>query len=362
MIQPRTNTTTYDTVIVGQGLAGSLLAWQLIQNKQRVLIIDNGHISSASRPAAGLLNPVTGQRLVKSRHVDEYLPVAISMYKALEDFFGKTFFYPKKMLRLLKSDKELPALEKRKADSAYHEYLGEQFPPNHNAMLKDSSGSFQQLHTGYLDTVSLLDTLSDFFQQNGSYHKEQITPEDIHLSDHHVQIKELTTQKLIFCEGYKATVNPWFSWLPFKPAKGEILTLKTEDKLPDEIINAGKWLLPTENGYFKVGATYQWDPLDEQTTTEARDELLGFMNDLFRDPVAYELVLQKAGVRPCTKDTEPFTGLHPKYPRLGIFNGFGSKGSLTIPYHAIAFTDYLQGSGTLMPEADIQRHWNHNDS
>ncbi len=81
------------------------------------------------------------------------------------------------------------------------------------------------------------------------------------------------------------------------------------------------------------------------------------MNDLFRDPVQYEVVLQKAGVRPCTKDTEPFTGLHPEHSRLGIFNGFGSKGALTIPYHAISFSDYLQGSGALMPEADIQRHW-----
>ena len=357
MIQSSSNTTMYDTVIIGQGLAGSLLGWQLIQNKQRVLIIDNGHVSSASRPAAGLLNPVTGQRLVKSRHVDEYLPVATSMYKALSDFFGETFFYPKRMLRLLKSDKELPALEKRMADSAYSEYLGEQFPPNHNTMLKDSSGSFQQLHTGYLDTVSLLDTLSDFFQQNGNYHKEQITPEDIHLSDHHVQIKELTTRKLIFCEGYKAMVNPWFSWLPFKPAKGEIMTLKTNNKLPDEIINAGKWLLPTENGYFKVGATYQWDPLDEQTTTEARDELLGFMNSLLRHKLEYEVINQKAGVRPCTKDTEPFTGLHPEHPMLGIFNGFGSKGSLTIPWHAEQFAGHLLENTKIMPESDILRYW-----
>ena len=70
----------YDTIIIGQGLAGSLLGWQLIQDGQRVLVIDDGHRSAASRVAAGIINPITGQRLVKSWHVDQFLPEAEKFY------------------------------------------------------------------------------------------------------------------------------------------------------------------------------------------------------------------------------------------------------------------------------------------
>ena len=72
-----------------------------------------------------------------------------------------------------------------------------------------------------------------------------------------------------------------------------------------------------------------------------------------------KLVRHEAGVRPCTKDTMPYIGLHPQYPRLGIFNGFGSKGSLMIPYYAKQFSAILQGKQIDIAEADIRRYWPH---
>ena len=34
----------FDTLILGQGLAGSALAWQLIEAGQQVCVIDDGHL------------------------------------------------------------------------------------------------------------------------------------------------------------------------------------------------------------------------------------------------------------------------------------------------------------------------------
>ena len=64
-----------DYLIIGQGLAGSLLAWELIQRDCKVVIIDNGK-ENASQVAAGLINPITGMRFVKSADVDTLLPAA----------------------------------------------------------------------------------------------------------------------------------------------------------------------------------------------------------------------------------------------------------------------------------------------
>lgn len=351
------NTRAFDTVILGQGLAGSLLGWQLIQQGQQILVIDNGHTSSASRVAAGLVNPVTGQRLVKTAHVDEYLPVARLLYKTLEEYFDRCFFHPKEMLRIFRSENEKLVWEKRKKDTAYQAYLGDQFEPNQHTLVQDPLGSFKQLHTGYLDTVFLLDALRDYFQSTERYLKSTIDYRDIKIQDNCVRINDINTRRLIFCEGYKATENPWFSWLPFKPAKGEILTLTTDEPIPIEIINAAKWLVPLSENQFKLGATYQWQPLDEQPTEEAKDELIAALNKILKQLIIIDVTEHKAGVRPCTKDTAPFIGLHPEYKQLGIFNGFGSKGSLVIPYQSKRFSDYLQGTESIMPETDIQRYY-----
>ena len=55
----------FDTLILGQGLAGSALAWHLIEAGERVCVIDDGHCRSSTRVAAGLINP-SYRRLVNA--------------------------------------------------------------------------------------------------------------------------------------------------------------------------------------------------------------------------------------------------------------------------------------------------------
>ena len=75
----------YNYIIVGQGLAGTLLAYFLLQAGQRVLIIDENTEGGASAIAAGVINPVTGRRIVKSWRIDEFLPFAKNTYQSIEN-------------------------------------------------------------------------------------------------------------------------------------------------------------------------------------------------------------------------------------------------------------------------------------
>lgn len=101
-----------DTLIIGQGLAGSLLAWELAHRGERILVIDDEHASASSTAAAGLINPVTGQRMVKTVGVDDYLPVAHKRYRALEEILGRELLYDIPMWRLLRHEKERQVWQK----------------------------------------------------------------------------------------------------------------------------------------------------------------------------------------------------------------------------------------------------------
>jgi hypothetical protein len=68
---------------VGQGLCGTWLSYFLEQEKRDFIILDPGNLPNASRQAGGLINPVTGRRLVTTWLIDELLPFAHTQYTRL---------------------------------------------------------------------------------------------------------------------------------------------------------------------------------------------------------------------------------------------------------------------------------------
>ena len=54
----------YDYLIVGQGIAGSVIGLQLLEQNKKCLFIDEKIWNSPSRISNGIVNPVTGQKYV----------------------------------------------------------------------------------------------------------------------------------------------------------------------------------------------------------------------------------------------------------------------------------------------------------
>ncbi len=324
-----------------------------MQQGQNIRIVCDEAAPSASRVAAGLFNPITGQRLVLQEQAEQIIPTALQYYQELEKQFGQTFFHNKPMLRILKNDKELQTLDTRRKDKAYMPYLG-----NHINTLEPINaphGLCEQTETGYLDTNALLDCLSAYFIGQHSYIADHFNYSDLIITQNGIIWKHIHAERIIFCQGFMDKDNPWFKHLPFQPAKGEILTLTSDSPLPTTIINGGKWLLPLHNGQYKTGATYSHDLSTLEATPKARTELLNGLQKLFQSAPSFNVIQQQAGVRPNTRDKHPFIGLHPEKVQIGIFNGFGSKGSMLIPHYAQAFANHLL-DGTVIPhEADIIR-------
>src|SRR5436190_10359952 len=96
----------YDFLIVGQGIAGSLLTWSLANNGKNVFVIDQYNSSSASNIAPGIIHPITGRRIVKTWLADTLIPFAQNVYEEIENHFAAKLFFKINILELIHSLKE----------------------------------------------------------------------------------------------------------------------------------------------------------------------------------------------------------------------------------------------------------------
>ncbi len=347
-----------DFLIIGQGLAGSILAWLLINRKQKLLIIDQNQAMSASKIAAGIINPASGKRFSIANNTERLLSHATDLYASFSRAFGEQYYFPRPMIRIFKNEPDRSLCLKRLSDPSVVNYFGNELDFSEKTWnLQTSCGGIYQNYCGHLNTRPLLSALTMHFKQLGILRQLDFCWNDLSFDKNGLRWQNHPIRNLISCEGYRGNHSGYFSWLPFQLSKGEIATVKHHLSLPNAIINKGHWLLPMTQQQFRFGANYETTQLDEHPTLQGKNALLDGMNRLLKQPFASEWKNHTAGIRPGTQDKAPFLGTHPQHPRIHIFNGFGSKGALTIPYFGERMVRFLLNSTPLPIEADIKRHY-----
>jgi glycine oxidase len=341
----------WDVIIVGQGLAGTTLAWQLLMAGQRVLVLDAEQLVTSSKIAAGLITPITGQRMALSWQIDAFLPFAEQFYAAIEQRTGGRFFHTRTAVRLFGSVADQRTWMKRLEQPGYQERLTK---PQPRPVLASELGAAEfggfAMHAAQLDVGAYLAASRTAFAATDAYAAMTLNwHHDVTIDAETVGIRQLRTRRLISCEGYGATTNPYFADVPFKAAKGEILTIRVERAMPPHSLHRDVWVAPTaEPDVFRVGSTYDWKLLDQVPTAAARAEIERKLRGLLHVP--YTVLDHQAAVRPIIHLSEPIVGMHRRHQRLGYFNGLGSKGALHAPWFAHGFTNFLV-HGTRLPDA-----------
>ncbi|MEM1215892.1 MAG: FAD-dependent oxidoreductase, partial [Bacteroidota bacterium] len=106
-------------LIVGHGIAGCLLGHFLERAGVQVTYLDAPAQTAATSVAAGIINPITGRRYVKSWRVDDLLPAAQATYQALEADLGISFYHERPLIRTLFNRGEENDWHARQLDEAY---------------------------------------------------------------------------------------------------------------------------------------------------------------------------------------------------------------------------------------------------
>lgn len=345
-----------DVIIVGQGLAGTLLAFELLKLGKSFVVIDQPGIACASSVAAGIINPLVFRRMTKSWRVDEAFSVMETAYHELEKLLNTSIYNRCRILKILDEESRISWKEKVMTNQL-EDYL--EVEPDFNYMrphILTPFGVGIVKKAGRLDIQKLNLHFRRYLEKHNYLRTESFNLVCLDIKPQEVHYKDITARKIIFCEGQAVSFNPYFSSLKFKHSKGEILEVIIPNLPIDEIINGEVFLLPLGQHHYKVGATYGWDELDENTTASARQELLTKLKTFVDAPV--EIISQQAGIRPIAHDRKPVAGFHPHYPAVGILNGLGSKGALLGPWLAQQMADYLiEKTSSLPNEMNVKRYF-----
>lgn len=346
-----------DFIVVGQGLAGSVLSLKLIDQGFTVKVIDKPELSSCSKIAAGIWNPVVFKRLTKSWMVDELLPEMLKFYKDVEVKLNTKLITERNILKLFSEQQEADLWQVKSSfelkNYLHNEVLSED---NFKHLKKTAFGHSKVLKSGNLDVRIFLNATSEFLTANNSMIKEVFDYNALKAGESY-SYKNISAKRIVFADGYLVKNNPYFCYLPFKPAKGEVLTVEMNDlNTGNNIINKNAFLLPLAKGLYKAGATYNWEDLSENTTGDALNELQSKLEKITDSE--FKVLAQEAGVRPSVLDRRPVIGSHPKHTNMYLFNGFGTKGVMMAPYFAQHLINHVKNGTSLSKEVCLSR-FNH---
>ena len=335
----------FDTIIVGQGLAGSILAYKLIERGERVLVLDNHHVNSASLVAAGIINPVTGHRLNITEGFETFYPEATGYYQSLENRLGIRCWQPCEQLRLIKNPGQFSYYQQRRQQAGYADILGQHISEC-GAFPHAEFGAVEIRRTAVVHTRILLEGVRSWLIEQQAYQAKRIDHTQIIRHGDQLVLGDASANRLIFCEGYRAIDNPWLTHLPFKLSKGEIVTLAMPEPVK-QLLNWGHWLAPGAQ-HARLGSNYAWNDLSTDTSEEVKSDLLQSLAQY--TGIEAEVVQHDAGIRPTTRQRKPFIGPVRELANAYCFNGFGSKGCLLIPHYADLLCDHLMHNAPLPRE------------
>jgi glycine/D-amino acid oxidase-like deaminating enzyme len=384
-----------DVLIIGQGICGTFLSLELERAGLSYLVIDeaktpnpdmgSGAVTqarstlSASRVAAGLINPVTGRRLVTTWMIDELLAFAQERYGELASVLGASFlekvyvtdFFPTAQMRLA-------FLQRLEEDGSYLRWPVNE--KNWDACFHYELG-YGIISPCYLvDLPGLLAAARKRMLERGVLREERFEREELEIGapwgsalsggvwgGGEVKYQDIEARRIVFCDGIGSFASPYFSRLPFAPNKGEVLIVdipglrEAAAELQGEagagfertIFKKGISLAPWQEGLYWVGSSYEWSFETAEPTQGFRERTELALKEWVKLP--FRVVEHLAAVRPATLERRPFVGFHPVYPAVGILNGMGTKGCSLAPYFARQLVENLTNGSLIHPDADILR-------
>ena len=341
-----------DYLIIGQGISGTFLSHYLLQAGKKILVIDENDPAAASRIASGIVNPVTGRRIVTTWMIDELLPFAMEAYEEIGDDLGCSVVAEIDIVNFHASNQMQSAWADRVAEGAeYISHIHNTEP--YSKYFRASYGVGRTSPCLLVDLNSLLPAWRRRLKERGELLETRFDIRLAQINAKGIEYNDIKAERLILCNGVNGFDNVFFNRLPYTMNKGETLIVHIPGLPEGAIYKQGVTIVPLGGGIFWVGSSFEWNFQHALPTDEFRKTAEKVLTDWLKLP--FTVLDHKAAVRPASVERRPFVGVHPAMPSVGILNGMGTKGCSLAPYFAHQLVGKLIDGQPLDPEADISR-------
>ena len=341
-----------DYIIVGLGLAGLAFVEELIAAKKTFLVFEDDSQTS-SLVAGGVYNPVILKRFTPVWNAKEQLKFALPFYNKIEEKLNITIdkkFVIKKSFKSIEDQNNwFSALDKPKLVDYLDPKLDNQ---NYNGVIADFSfGNVKE--AGRIDTAKLITSYRTYLELQNLIRFERFKYDELNIEENTISYKNITASRIVFCEGYGVTKNPFFSYLPLNEAKGELLTIHAPELNINFLLKSTLFILPLGDNLYKVGATFNWTDKTSEPSESGKEELVLKLKKVIDIP--YTIVSQSAGIRPTVSGRRPLVGCHPEESKLIVLNGLGTRGVMIAPTVAKNLFNHIEVGTALDDEINIDR-------
>lgn len=341
-----------DQIIVGGGIAGCWMAFQCMKRNISFALISKEKHSKSSEVAAGIFNPILAARQKLSYQADLLYPDLGKKYHEMEIMVHQKFFNKIPVCYLIESLRELNDWAALSESHLFKDFVLMKNERIGDQIISDF-GYLETAYSGWVDIPIMINAVKNTIIDPNIYIEDDFIPELLVKNDEGFYYQNILADKVVFCQGTAIADNPLTKHIRLKPAKGEVLIIKSEENVQGLIPQNGVFLLPMGNNYYKVGSTFYWRDVDLTITQEAREEMLQKLEKWFKAP--FEIVNQNAGIRPSSLDRRPLLGELENLKGAYVFNGLGSKGVALAPHYSEMLLRYMHDGTPLDEEVKISR-------
>jgi glycine/D-amino acid oxidase-like deaminating enzyme len=327
-----------EILIIGQGIAGTILSYRLKLLGIPFTVIDEPRFSRSSRIAAGLVNPVVLKRQKWVQGAELFTQNLADFYLEMEAVLDTKFFHPSPIYHLFQSVGEINDWQHHSSKAYLNSYLGsvenKAIPNIHSPFgYGKVNGVF------WVNTDKMISAWRDYLKAENLLIEEDFSPANYPKHLH------------IYCTGHLLTEQfPSFTSL-FTKTKGQVMVIESDDLNSDYGLHSSVFTLPLGNNRYKVGATYEHKNLNDTASPEGLSRLQSDLEKFFTGK--YTVTDHLAGVRPNVKDRKPLLGKIKE--QSFCFNGLGSRGVLMAPYLSRHLIDNIMHSSPILPAWNINR-------
>ncbi len=327
-----------NSLIIGQGIAGTMVAFLLQQKGLSVMVIDAGKKNTASRIAAGMFSTISGKRKIFDENLFEKQKFALESYRQLEKLLAKNFLYEENIHHLFHSGFEKTETLERMHDENFSGQTELNTSPIE--YIKQEHGAIEIKNSGWIDCELMLNSYRNYLSASHCFSLADFKYDELEIKKEVFCYENFEAINIIFCEGYQQLKNPFFENENIIPCKGDMLTLKYANHGNIKILKRnGCFLIPTNDETVKAGSTYLWNNDNEQLLPSGRTEIKNKVNDILSDD--FEIINHQTAIRPTTKNREVIAKRHSEHKNMFMLNGLGTKGIIQAPYYAKYISELL---------------------